>query len=656
MDADFMEELHSNFLIDSWSYSKVSTFARNEKAFEMQYIYGIKPKYSATTQAGTAYHKALEHFFAEFKQGVITDLPILEQIAFESIESVGANEWKLQKTTPTVESCQIKAYKTVTALLNNFLSEIGTYIDDIDEILEVEHYYNEYVIINGVEIPLPVHVVIDLCARLKSGNIAIIDHKSKSSFTDEEEAAMVIGTQAVTYVAAFESKYNIQVDEVWFIENKFSQNKDTSIPQLMPFKVEMTDNTRRIYEALLYEKIKRLVEAVKDPDYVFLINDSDNYVDRAELYDFWCRTMTCEVEDFNVPENKKDIIAKRQRKIRDASIDTVSQTVIKAFKKNAAKFIQYDLSSTDMTPAEKIEHVLRTNGMPTQVAYQFEGYSSNTFLLSFGAGVKIGSIYGKRLDIANALNVPSVRMASNLMVYEGKSYMPVEYSKKREKDLMFEPNDLQGLRIPIGRDNFDNVVYWDLDNHSTPHALVCGATGSGKSVLVRNTIEYAKLAQIRNIIIFDPKYEFNQFEHDGAIVINEIAHIEERMQMLIGYMNDLVRNRRKEMTLVIFDEFADAVAQSKGKELEESLRILLQKGRSCGIRVMAATQRASVKVITGDAKVNFPVLICFKVPKEIDSKVVIDEPGAESLSGKGDGLIKSPEYDDIVRFQAYYKP
>jgi DNA segregation ATPase FtsK/SpoIIIE-like protein len=92
------------------------------------------------------------------------------------------------------------------------------------------------------------------------------------------------------------------------------------------------------------------------------------------------------------------------------------------------------------------------------------------------------------------------------------------------------------------------------------------------------------------------------------------------------------------------------------KSLEENLKILLQKGRSCGFRIMAATQRASVKVITGDAKVNFPVQICFRVPKEADSRVVIDESGAEALSGRGDGLMKSPEYTDVVRFQSFYKP
>lgn len=92
------------------------------------------------------------------------------------------------------------------------------------------------------------------------------------------------------------------------------------------------------------------------------------------------------------------------------------------------------------------------------------------------------------------------------------------------------------------------------------------------------------------------------------------------------------------------------------EHLEENLKMLLQKGRSLGYRIIAATQRASTKVITGDAKVNFPVQVCFRVPKAVDSKVVLDEEGAETLAGHGDGLMKSPDYLATVRFQGFYKP
>jgi hypothetical protein len=252
---------------------------------------------------------------------------------------------------------------------------------------------------------------------------------------------------------------------------------------------------------------------------------------------------------------------------------------------------------------------------------------------------------------------------------------------------MFDLKYSNGLRIPLGIDNFKKTVEWDLNNQSTPHMLVCGATGSGKSVFLRSTIEYARAAGINNVIIFDPKFEFasEYIGKSGVHVYSDIGEIELEMMTLVEEMNRMVKAGEDSKTMVIFDEFADAVANSRkgnelknfsneivgaykdgrpktkrvcasvDKSLEENLRILLQKGRSSGFRIIAATQRASAKVITGDAKVNFPVQVCFRVPKEIDSKVVIDESGAESLQGKGDGLIKSPEYLDTIRFQAFYK-
>ena len=263
--------------------------------------------------------------------------------------------------------------------------------------------------------------------------------------------------------------------------------------------------------------------------------------------------------------------------------------------------------------------------------------------------------------------------------------------------MIWDSAELRGNKIPIGKDNFENTIYWDLDNHSTPHVLVCGATGSGKSASLNSTIEYAKLLNLQGIVILDPKYEFLDYKHDSKVeVYNDIIEIEENMAELVEEMNELVKSGLKTRKLIVIDEFADAVAASrKGKELdvyenvevgtyklspeamlmgarpqpklqrqktgelktlEENLRILLQKGRSVGYRIISATQRASTKVITGDAKVNYPVQICFRVPKEVDSRVVLDDVGAETLAGMGDGLIKSPEYQYLVRFQAFYKP
>lgn len=691
--AEQLEELYSNFLVDSWSYSKVTQFARNEKAFEMSYIYRLYGRESATGIAGKAYHKALQYYFTQLKEGILLDVVELEAAAFQFIEGVDANRWKLQKTTPTIEECAKKATATATALIRNFYGERSVYEDDIKEVLDIEVYSEEFVSVNGVDIPLPCHSIIDLVVKTKSDKIAIVDHKSKAVYTSEDEMALAIGVQAITYILSYEAKTGQKIDEVWFIENKYSQNKDKS-PQLHIYKLEIDDNTRKLYEALLYEPLRRMVSAVKDPDYVYLINDSDNYTDRAELYDFWARTMISEVEEFNVAESKKELVAKRLKKIRDSSIASVNPNLIRKFKENAAQFIQYDLSNKNMTQAEKIEHVLRTFGIIIQVAHMFEGYSSNTYLLEVSAGVKVASIAQHRLDIANALDVSNVRIAKELTVYEGKSYLAIDFAKKRDSFLPWDGSALEGLRIPLGKDNFQNIIVWDLNNESTPHMMVCGTTGSGKSVFLKSVIEYALAAGVEEIHLLDPKYEFRQYKRQGVSIVNDILEIEERMIELTQTMQEMVRTGEHKKILVIFDEFADAVANSrkgtdldikemvqvgnyaprKGmfglmepgapkmklqktgeyKSLDENMRILVQKGRSVGFRVVAAMQRASTKIITGDAKVNFPVRVCFRVQKAVDSQVVLDEQGAESLTDKGDGLIISPEYKDTVRFQSYY--
>lgn len=688
-----LEEHFSNFLIDSWSYSKVVSFARNEKEFEKNEIYREKSKRSASSVAGNAYHAALEFFFSGLKNGIEASIVDMEQVSFIYIDEVPANDWKLQKTTPTVEECKIKSTKNVSALIRNFYNEKSIYTDHIADIIGIEMRYDEWVVINGVEIPLPCHAVVDLIFKDKNGRIIIVDHKSKSKFTDDEELSFLSGKQAITYVKCIESKSDYEVDEVWFVENKDSKNKDGS-PQLKQFKIILEKDTRRLYEVMLYEPLKRMIEAVSDPDHVYLINDNDNFADKAELYNFWAKTLIAEVDDFDIPDNKKELISRRQKKIRDASLSAINPKTITAFKENAASFITYDLSNKNMTNSEKIEHVLRTFGVIVKVTHEISGYSSDTYLLEVSAGVKISNVLRYKLDIANALNVSSVRIGNELMVFEDRSYLFIETSKKRTETLIWDKKYLKEMKIPIGLDNFKRLVYWDLNNHSTPHALICGATGSGKSVSIISTIEYAKTAGVSDIVIFDPKYEFCSYNGNGVHVYNEIEEIEEQMKLLVEEMQNRAKSGLNTKKLVIFDEFADAVSASRsGKELdiqeyvqtgtyadkvvdgvffpgsakmelkttgrlkslEENLKILLQKGRSLGFRIIAATQRASVNVITGDAKVNFPVQICFRVPKEVDSKVVLDEPGAETLSGMGDGLIKSPEFFDVMRFQGFYK-
>lgn len=689
MGNDELENHLSNFLIDSWSYSGVATFARNEKEFERRYIYREPSRRSATTVAGTAYHAALQAFFEKLRDsGELLSFPQMQEAAYKVIDETSANQWKLGKKTPTVESCIETATKAANALIANFYNEQSVYLADVKRVIAVELHTDTWLVVNGVDIPLPCHGQIDLVVELNGGRRVIIDHKSKSAYTDESELGFTGAKQAIVYALSWESLHpELPIDEVWYMENKHSKNKDNS-PQIRKMAIVLDADTRRLYEAILYEPLRRMIQATQDPDYIYTINDADPMADRAELYDFWARTLIADIDDFNIPESKKILIARRQKKIRDASTASISPKVITSFRSKAATFISYELRE-DMTPQEKIEHTLRSFGIMARVAHVLGAYSSTSYLLEIGAGVKIANIASHALDIANAIDVPSVRVLPTLSMHQGHSYLCIEAPHRSGETLMWDAKYLQGTCIPIGLDNFGEPVVWDINNQSTPHMLICGATGSGKSVCIKSTIEYARLAGVSRIIVLDPKYEFIGKLPDCE-VIADIADIELRMKKLVEEMQERAKTGANSKTLIVFDEFADAVSSARsGKELdirekvevgtkrgpmgfpipkyeikvvgrekslEENLKMLLQKGRSLGYRIVAATQRASTKVITGDAKVNFPVQVCFRVPKAVDSKVVLDEEGAETLAGRGDGLIKSPEYFGTVRFQGFYKP
>ena len=182
-----MEEHLSGYLIDSWSYSGVQCFARNEKAFEMQYIYCENDRKSISAMAGSAYHEALKEFFSIWKPGVKPEFVALTAVAYGYLDEVPANDWKTTDTFPTAEAAKAEATSKVNNLLKYFCEEVGTYTGDIAEVLHVETRFEEWVTVNGVDIPLPLHAVIDLVARLKNGKVVIIDHKSKSKFTDEAD-------------------------------------------------------------------------------------------------------------------------------------------------------------------------------------------------------------------------------------------------------------------------------------------------------------------------------------------------------------------------------------------------------------------------------------------------------------------------------------
>ncbi len=242
------------------------------------------------------------------------------------------------------------------------------------------------------------------------------------------------------------------------------------------------------------------------------------------------------------------------------------------------------------------------------------------------------------------------------------------------------PRDNQ-LSFIVGVNVIGEPQFSNLD--SMPHLLVAGQTGAGKSVFLNTMIVSLAFqndpSQLQFILI-DPKggLEFGPYEalphvYEGKIIRNSDEAVDamnaarEEMDRRYSLMSqesgkgNIVRNVKEYNSLpgisrlayrvIIIDEFADLVLSKNGKDIIEMAQAIAQKGRAAGIHMVICTQRPSVKVIPGDIKAVIPSRLSFRLPTGVDSKVILDEPGAEDLLGKGDMFLKETIHPELRRFQ-----
>ncbi len=218
-----------------------------------------------------------------------------------------------------------------------------------------------------------------------------------------------------------------------------------------------------------------------------------------------------------------------------------------------------------------------------------------------------------------------------------------------------------------------------LDISKTPHTLIAGQTGSGKSVCV-NAILSSLISQNSpkelKLILIDPKVvemmPYSDVPHLLFPVITEtpkavqalnwaVTEMESRYRKLAdlgvrnlqGYNDKVSTSDSLASIVIVIDEFADLMYVAR-KEVETQIIRIAQKARAVGIHLILATQRPSVNVITGILKANIPTRICFQVASQIDARTVMDLSGAEKLMGKGDMLIKENGKNEVSRYQGIF--
>ena len=294
------------------------------------------------------------------------------------------------------------------------------------------------------------------------------------------------------------------------------------------------------------------------------------------------------------------------------------------------------------------------------------------------AGIKINTIINLADDISRSMGVGAVRISQ---IY-GTQYLGVEVpNEQREtvtiKELLSNDNfknTSSKIPICIGKDISGNIEVIDLSK--TPHLLVAGTTGSGKSVFINTLLAsllYKFSPEDLRLILIDPKMlelsVYNDIAHLLTPVVTEPKKAilalkwvckemerryslmnEENTRSLEGYNQKSIE--KLPYIIVFIDEMADLM-MTAGKEVEHYVQRLAQMARACGIHLVMATQRPSVDIITGSIKANFPSRISFQVASKYDSRTVLGEIGAEQLLGNGD-MLMSKNGGNIVRYQSAF--
>jgi DNA segregation ATPase FtsK/SpoIIIE, S-DNA-T family len=332
--------------------------------------------------------------------------------------------------------------------------------------------------------------------------------------------------------------------------------------------------------------------------------------------------------------------------------------------------------------ADALVQALAHFGIEATVVGEIAGPRVTRYELKLAPGTKMSKVSALKDDLSYALATTEIRILAPI---PGKQAVGVEVPNLSPNLVTLGDifDDLPGgsspLSVWLGKDISGNAVWTDLAR--MPHVLIAGTTGSGKSGCVNTMLTSILLRSspddVRMILIDPKRIELSYYERiphlmtpvvsspkeASAVLSNVVAEMERRYERLSGVRarnlpeaNRAFRSRGERplpYLLVVIDELADLMMVSP-QAVEDAVIRLAQKSRAVGIHLVLATQRPSVDVITGMIKANVPSRIAFAVSSQTDSRVILDQAGAESLLGQGDMLFKPLGTSRLQRLQGAY--
>lgn len=435
----------------------------------------------------------------------------------------------------------------------------------------------------------------------------------------------------------------------------------------------------------------------------FEINNTENLnnenSNEQRYNDIKDKELVVDIREFPEEENTDEIVASRptKRRIIEEVKEEPTQEIDR-IEVNEESYDNYVLPSITLlnNPTKKqtvtkgdivekskiLQSTFNNFGIEVKIVKAIVGPSITQFQILPTPGTKVSKIVNLSNDIALNLAAKDVRIEAPI---PGKSLIGIEIPNTVNelvtmKEVFVNDKDNSPLSVALGKDVSGEAIFTRIDK--TPHLLIAGSTGSGKSVCV-NTIITSILLKNKpdkvKLIMIDPKMVelsiYDGIPHLLTSVVTDPLKAADVLHKVVLEMEsryrEFARTRVRNIEgynkiaekdpdykelpyiVVIIDELADLMMVSS-KEVEESIARIAQKARAAGIHMIIATQRPSVDVITGVIKTNIPSRIAFAVSSSVDSRTILDKSGAETLLGKGDMLYLSADSSKPVRIQGAF--
>jgi DNA segregation ATPase FtsK/SpoIIIE, S-DNA-T family len=386
--------------------------------------------------------------------------------------------------------------------------------------------------------------------------------------------------------------------------------------------------------------------------------------------------------DSQDPDSGRDLTPMGNRRSRVTESDEIDYRLPPATVLNRGKGDPGPDMRDRETVAKALLEALLHFGVEAKLLGVVSGPHVSRYELQLAPGTKVAKVAQLRDDLAYALASTDIRILAPI---PGKKAVGVEVPNQRRRLVRLgdiydgRPKGASPLAVWLGKDVSGQSVWTDLA--LMPHALVAGTTGSGKSGSINSMLCSILLHASPNearLVLVDPKrVELNHYETlphlrtpvvtNPRLAANVLANLIGEMESRYAVMGEartrnlveLNRARRKAgeaplpHILCVIDELADLMMVAPA-EVEDSIIRLAQKSRAVGIHLVLATQRPSTDVITGTIKVNIPARLAFSVASQVDSRVILDQGGAETLLGQGDMLFRPVGTSRLQRLQGAF--